>query len=71
MASAARIAWDAVERFLEDDGWAVSSHIALNGLMSLFPFLIAVTALAGASILFEILALMAFSPSVGGRAVSG
>lgn len=47
MMSAARIAWDAVEQFLEDDGWAISSHIALNGLMSLFPFLIAVTALAG------------------------
>lgn len=45
--SAARVAWDAVEQFLEDDGWAISSHIALNGLMSLFPFLIAVTALAG------------------------
>lgn len=44
---AVRIAWDAVEQFLEDDGWAISSHIALNGLMSLFPFLIAVTALAG------------------------
>lgn len=47
MTGAVRIAWDAVEQFLEDDGWAISSHIALNGLMSLFPFLIAVTALAG------------------------
>lgn len=41
-----RIAWDALERFLEDDGWAIASHIALNGLMSLFPFLIVVTSLA-------------------------
>jgi membrane protein len=47
MTGAVRIAWDAVEQFLEDDGWAIASHIALNGLMSLFPFLIAVTALAG------------------------
>jgi membrane protein len=47
MLKAGRVVWDAMERFLEDDGWAVSSHIALNGLMSLFPFLIVVTALAG------------------------
>jgi membrane protein len=42
-----RICWEAVDHFLEDDGWAISSHIALSGLMSLFPFLIVVTALAG------------------------
>jgi membrane protein len=47
MLKAGRVAWDAMERFLADDGWAVASHIALNGLMSLFPFLIVVTALAG------------------------
>ena len=46
MTNAWRIAWDALERFLEDDGWAIASHIALNGLMSLFPFLIVVTSLA-------------------------
>ncbi len=46
MTKAWRVAWDALERFLEDDGWAISSHIALNGLMSLFPFLIVVTSLA-------------------------
>lgn len=40
------IAWDAFWRFVEDDGWAISSHIALSALMSLFPFLIFVTALA-------------------------
>lgn len=44
---AAKIAWEAMERFVEDDGWAISSHIALSSLMSLFPFLIVVTALAG------------------------
>jgi membrane protein len=47
MLKAGRIAWDATERFLADDGWAIASHIALNGLMSLFPFLIVVTALGG------------------------
>jgi membrane protein len=47
MLKAGRVVWDAMERFLEEDGWAVASHIALNGLMSLFPFLIVVTALAG------------------------
>ncbi len=41
------ILFDAVGGFLADDGWAISSHIALAGLMSLFPFLIFVTALAG------------------------
>ncbi len=38
---------DAYIRFIEDDGWAISSHIALTTLMSMFPFLIFVTALAG------------------------
>ena len=38
---------DAFRRFLADDGWAVASHIALSALMSLFPFLILVTTLAG------------------------
>lgn len=42
-----KIAWEAGERFIEDDGWAISSHIALSTLMSLFPFLIVVTAMAG------------------------
>lgn len=35
------------ERFIAHDGWAIASHIALSVLMSLFPFLILVTALAG------------------------
>lgn len=40
-----RIAYDAFLAFLRDDGWAIASHIALSTLMSLFPFLIFVTAL--------------------------
>jgi membrane protein len=42
-----RVAMDAFYRFLADDGWAIASHIALSALMSLFPFLILVTALGG------------------------
>jgi membrane protein len=38
---------DAFHRFNADDGWAIASHIALSALMSLFPFLIVVVALAG------------------------
>ncbi len=47
MPKSLRILQDAIERFSEDDGWAIASHIALSILMSLFPFLIFVTALAG------------------------
>jgi membrane protein len=42
-----RIAYEAFLTFLRDDGWAVASHIALSVLMSMFPFLIFVTALTG------------------------
>jgi membrane protein len=42
-----RVAIDAFNRFHADDGWAIASHIALSALMSLFPFVIVVTALAG------------------------
>jgi membrane protein len=42
-----RIPYDAYMRFLADDGWAIGGHIALSTLMSLFPFLIVVTELAG------------------------
>ncbi len=42
-----RVTKDAYDRFLADDGWAIASHIALSALMSLFPFLILVTALGG------------------------
>ena len=38
---------DAFLRFNADDGWAIASHIALSTLMSMFPFLILVTAIAG------------------------
>jgi membrane protein len=37
---------DAFYRFDRDDGWAIASHIALSILMSVFPFLIVVTAIA-------------------------
>jgi membrane protein len=40
------IALDAFYRFLEDDGWAIASYIALSTLMALFPFLILLTTLA-------------------------
>jgi membrane protein len=42
-----RIASDAFLALGRDDGWAIASHIALSTLMSLFPFLIFVTALTG------------------------
>ena len=43
--SASRL--DASMRFGDDDGWALASHIALSALISMFPFLIVLTALAG------------------------
>jgi membrane protein len=46
MRHAFAIAIDAFYRFLDDDGWAIASYIALSTLMALFPFLILVTALA-------------------------
>jgi membrane protein len=41
------IVLDAFYTFLADDGWAISSHIALSTLMAMFPFLIVLTSLAG------------------------
>ncbi len=41
-----RVAVDALGHFLTDDGWALASHVALSGMMALFPFLIFATALA-------------------------
>ncbi len=38
---------DAYDHFQGSDGWAISSHIALSTLTSLFPFLIFATALGG------------------------
>ncbi|HMA73578.1 MAG TPA: YihY/virulence factor BrkB family protein [Xanthobacteraceae bacterium] len=40
-----RVSYDAFLALLRDEGWAIASHIALSMLMSLFPFLIFVTAL--------------------------
>jgi membrane protein len=42
-----RVIYVAYLRFLKDDGWATASHVALTVLMSMFPFLIFITALAG------------------------
>src|SRR4029078_2711111 len=42
----ARISDGAFRHFIDDDGWAIASHIALSTLIALFPFLIVVTALA-------------------------
>src|SRR5271165_5729905 len=43
----ASIIWSAAEKFAADDGWAIASYIGLTLLMSLFPFLIFVGAVAG------------------------
>ena len=43
---ARKVAFDAYIHFAEDDGWAMASHVALSGLLALFPFLIFGTALA-------------------------
>lgn len=42
-----KVLWDAYWHFSDDDGWAMASHVALSGLLALFPFLIFGTALAG------------------------
>jgi len=47
MRKSLRLCVDAFWRFNAQDGWAIASHIALSTLISLFPFLIFVTALAG------------------------
>ncbi|MBA8836768.1 YihY/virulence factor BrkB family protein [Ochrobactrum sp. RH2CCR150] len=41
-----QITYDVIGHFSSDDGWAFASHIALSGLMALFPFLIFATSLA-------------------------
>ena len=38
---------EALDNFLSDDNWAIASHVALSTILSLFPFLIVVAALAG------------------------
>ena len=42
-----RVIAEAFLRFNRDDGWAIASHISLSVLMSMFPFIIVVTELAG------------------------
>jgi membrane protein len=49
MQNVANILQQALERFLHHDGWAIASHLALSVLMSLFPFLIFITALSSLS----------------------
>lgn len=41
-----RLLADSLGHLNADDGWAMASHVALSALMSIFPFLIFVTALA-------------------------
>lgn len=41
-------AWKAVQRFNMQGGWVMSSHVAMSILLSLFPFILFVVALAGA-----------------------
>jgi membrane protein len=43
-----RVPLDAFLCFLAADGWAIAGYIALSTLMALFPFLILLTAIAGA-----------------------
>lgn len=40
-----RVIYDALGHFNNDDGWAMSSHLAITSLMALFPFLIFATTL--------------------------
>jgi membrane protein len=67
------VAYDAFLAFIREDGWAIASHISLSILMSMFPFLIFVTALAGFLFDFEGLSnqvaellLQAWPPEVAG-----
>jgi membrane protein len=41
-----KVVYDAVFHFVEDDGFAMASHVALSSLLAVFPFLIFGTALA-------------------------
>ena len=41
-----RVLFDALGHFNDDDGWAMSSHLAISALTALFPFLIFATTLA-------------------------
>ncbi|AGA64207.1 Ribonuclease BN [Liberibacter crescens BT-1] len=41
-----RVVFDALWHFMEDDGWAMASHIALSTLLAVFPFIIFGTTMA-------------------------
>jgi membrane protein len=41
-----RVVVDTWRHFSTDDGWALASHVALSGILALFPFLIYATSLA-------------------------
>ena len=41
-----KVVYDAIWHFIEDDGLAMASHVALSTLLAVFPFLIFGTALA-------------------------
>ncbi|WP_018690508.1 YihY/virulence factor BrkB family protein [Ahrensia kielensis] len=41
-----RVAFDATKNFIDSDGWALASHVALSTILALFPFLIFATSLA-------------------------
>lgn len=41
------IVFDAIEHFVEEDGWAMASHISLSTLLSIFPFIVFGANLAG------------------------
>ncbi|MEG8098979.1 YihY/virulence factor BrkB family protein [Candidatus Liberibacter brunswickensis] len=41
------IFYDAFEHFIEEDGWAMASHISLSALLSVFPFIVFCANLAG------------------------
>lgn len=45
--SASQILRDAFGHFVRDDGFAMASHVALSGLLAIFPLLIFIAALAG------------------------
>ncbi len=36
-----------VNRYIEDEGWVLSGHLAFSGMLALIPFLIFATALTG------------------------
>jgi membrane protein len=47
LAQSFRLAIAAFRAFVDDDGWAIASHIALSALMSMFPFFLVLTAITG------------------------